>query len=306
MPECPEVTILSDYLKEELKNCSISMLEVLSGKYLNSKIMGNELLDGSTRYDILNVESKGKILYMTLKYQNKTIYFVSHLGMAGEWSKNESNNDRIRLTYFQKNGNMLKLCYIDPRNFGNVEILEKIDFTKRLNKLAPDVLKTEFTDDYFLAIVNNFLKKSKKRSSQLIFKVLTKQNLSDGLFSGLGNYLIPEILYDAKLSPYRNIGSLTNDELLQLSKSIKYITKLSYYNNTTGYMKKFGNYSLKHKKGIDDGTYQNYHIDIILKNTDVFEFKIYQKKTDPFGNFVEKDKILNKGRTTHWVKNIQI
>lgn len=306
MPECPEVTILSDYLKEELVGNSISTLEVISGKYLNKKIVGKDLLNGLTKYTILNVESKGKVLYIKLKHSNKLIYFVSHLGMAGEWSKLESDSDRIRLTVSQPNGNTFKLCYKDPRNFGNIEVLGKDDFKTRIDKLAPDVLKTEFTDEDFINIVGNFLKKSKKRSSQLIFKVLTKQNLSDGLFSGLGNYLIPEILYDAKISPYRHIGSLTDIELRCLSHSIKYITKLSYYNNTTGYMTNFGDYSAKHKKGIDDGTYVNYHNDIVLKLTDVFQFKIYQKKKDQLGNPVEKDKTLNKGRTTHWVKNVQI
>lgn len=306
MPECPEVTILSDYLRGELVNQSISTLEVISGKYLNKKLIGKELLNGQTKYTVLNVDSKGKVLYMTLKHLNKTIYFVSHLGMAGEWSKSESDVDRIRLTVHQHNGNTYKLCYKDPRSIGNVEVLEKNDFKIRIDKLAPDVLKTEFTNDDFLTIVANFLKKSKNRKNQLIFKVLTKQNLSDGLFSGLGNYLIPEILYDAKISPYREIGSLTNDDLLRLAHSIKYITKLSYYNNTTGYMTNFGNYIIEHKKGIDDGTYKNYHVDIVLKTTDKFQFKIYQKKQDPLGNPVERDKLLNKGRTTHWVKNVQI
>lgn len=306
MPECPEVTILSDYLRRELVGNSISILDVISGKYLNKKLVGKDLLNGSTKYTVLDIESKGKVLYMKLKHANKIIYFVSHLGMAGEWSKIESDSDRIRLTIHQTNGDTFKLCYRDPRNFGNIEVLEKADFKTRIDKLAPDVLKTEFTNEDFLTIIGNFLKKSKKRSSQLIFKVLTKQNLSDGLFSGLGNYLIPEILYDAKISPYRHIGSLTNEELLSLAHSIKYVTKLSYYNNTTGYMTNFGNYNVEHKKGIDNGTYLNYHNDIILKPTDVFQFKIYQKKKDPLGNPVEKDKTLNKGRTTHWVKNVQV
>jgi formamidopyrimidine-DNA glycosylase len=306
MPECPEVTILSDYLKDEVLNHFISTIEIKSGKYLNKKLVGKDLLNGSIKYKVVDVNSKGKVLYMTLKHNTTTIYFVSHLGMAGEWSKMESDSDRIRLTVTSQNNDEFKLCYRDPRNFGNIEILNPTEFEKRINKLAPDVLKTDFSDEDFCNMVANFLKKSKKRSSQLIFKVLTKQNLSDGIFSGLGNYLIPEILYDAKLSPYRQIGGLSKDELLTLSHSIKYITKLSYYNNITGYMTNFGDYSEKHKKGIDDGTYQNYHNDIKLKHTDKFSFNIYQKKKDPLGNPVEKDKVLNKGRTTHWVKNVQV
>jgi len=305
MPECPEVTILSDYLKDNLLNRTILSIEINSGKYLHKKILGKELLNENIKYKVIDVSSKGKVLYITLKHSTTIIYFVSHLGMSGEWSFEESDTNRIRLLG-EHNESSFKLCYNDPRNFGNIEILNENDFKKRIDKLAPDVLKTEFTDDDFLNIVKQYLKKSKQREKQLIFKVLTKQNLSDGIFSGLGNYLIPEILYDAKISPYRQMSSLSDDDLLKLSHSIKYVTKLSYYNNTTGYMTNFGDYSKKHKKGIDNGKYKNYHTDIHLKTTDKFIFKIYLKKKDPFGNIVEKDKTLNKGRTTHWVKNIQV
>lgn len=305
MPECPEVTILSDYLKGELVGKSISEIEINSGKYLNKKLVGKELLNGTKKYNVIDVNSKGKVLYITMKNNANTFYFVSHLGMSGEWSKNINDTDRIRLT-INTDKDQFKLCYNDPRNFGNIEILNKEDFKKRIDKLAPDVLKTEFTEEDFVKIIDSFLKKSKKRGKQLIFKVLTKQNLSDGIFSGLGNYLIPEILYDAKISPYRTMESFTTEELKKISHSIKYITKLSYYDNNTGYMTNFNNYNVQHKKGIDDGTFKNYHVDIKLKTTDKFKYKIYQQKKDPLGNPVEKDKLLNKGRTTHWVKNVQM
>lgn len=302
MPECPEVTILSHYLKDELIGKTMKSLEVISGKYLNSKITGASMLDGQTLYKIINVDSKGKVLYITLKHLNDVIYFVSHLGMAGEWSFEESDMDRVRLHLNDDK----TLSYVDPRNFGNIEVLLPNEFTKRIGKLAPDVLKIDFTDYDFYEIFQKYLKKSKKRYNQCVFKVLTKQNLSDGIFSGLGNYLIPEILYDAKISPYRTMQSLTKEDILVLGHSIKYITKLSYYNNTTGYMTNFGNYSKIHKDGIDSKIYPNYHTDIKIKKTETFKFKVYRKNTDPFGNQVIKDKELNKGRTVYWVKEVQI
>lgn len=301
MPECPEVTILSDYLNDKLVGTKISSLQILSGKYLNKKIVGKDLLNGSTKYDVVNVKSKGKVLYIELSHNKTTIYFVSHLGMSGEWSITESDTDRIRLKTTK-----FDLCYKDPRNFGNVEVLTSDQFYQRINKIAQDVLKTNFTDEEFYTMIQTYLSKSKKRHSQSIFKMLTKQNASDGIFSGLGNYLIPEILYDAKISPYRSLGDLSYDDCCQLAHSIKYITKLSYYNNVSGYMTNFGDYMLVHKKGIDSGIYENYHPDTKLKKNEKFTFKIYQKKKDPLGNPVEKDKVLNKGRTTHWVKNVQI
>jgi formamidopyrimidine-DNA glycosylase len=315
MPECPEVTILSHYLNDKLKNKYMTILNVISGKYLNKSILGKKLFDGS-KYKIVDVNSKGKVLYFTMykiddsdKNVKKYIYLISHLGMSGEWSFNKSNNDRLHIHVETKDTKKYILCYADPRNFGNIEVLDSKDaLDKRLNKLAPDVLKTNFTDPQFHEMVKKYLSKSKKRSDQSIFKVLTKQNLADGIVSGLGNYLIPEILYDAKISPYRTIGSLSQIEIFQLSHSIKYITKLSYYNNTTGYMTNFGSYSELHKNGIDSGKYNNFHPDIILKHTDIFKFKIYQQKTDPLGNKVDKDKDkkLNGDRTVHWVKAVQI
>jgi formamidopyrimidine-DNA glycosylase len=316
MPECPEVTILSHYLNDKLKNKYITKLDVISGKYLNKSILGKKLLDGTEKYKIVNVNSKGKVLYITMyklddlnKNIKKYIYLMSHLGMSGEWSFKKSDSDRLNVHVESKDGKKYTLCYVDPRNFGNVEVLDSKDaLDKRLNKLAPDVLKTNFTDAEFHEMVKKYLSKSKKRSEQSIFKVLTKQNLVDGIISGLGNYLIPEILYDAKISPYRTIGSLSESDIFILSHSIKYITKLSYYNNTTGYMTNFGSYSSIHKDGIDSGKYDNYHPDIILKSTDIFKFKIYQQKTDPFGNKVNKDKNkkINAERAIHWVSTVQI
>lgn len=132
-----------------------------------------------------------------------------------------------------------------------------------------------------------------------------KQNKSDGLVSGLGNYLTPEILYHCKLRPDREMGSLKTNEIINLSKSIKYKTKLSYYNNSTGYMTNFGDFIKLHKERIDNGQYPEYHTDTILKSKEIFEFNVYQKKKDPFGNDVTADKEINKGRTSYWVESVQ-
>ena len=133
-----------------------------------------------------------------------------------------------------------------------------------------------------------------------------KQDKKDALFSGIGNYLVAEILYDAKISPYRTIGSLSDNEIKSLSHSIKYLTKLSYYNNNDGYMLSFGEYSKLHKKYIDDGILPVFHTDVKLDKNDEFKIKVYRQTKDPDGNTVEKDEDINKGRTFHWVKNVQV
>lgn len=301
MPEVSELVLTSQYLESKIKNKTITNVKIVSGKYLKKKIKHLDLLT-KNKYKIKEIDSHGKVMWFKLSYSNNTIYLVSHFGLTGGWGFED--RDDVRLTFTIDNDKML--YYYDTRNFGNIEIfITQNEFNNRIDKLAPDVLKTEFTDNDFILMVEGFLSKNSKRKDQLIFKVLMNQNKTNGIVSGLGNYLTAEILYDAKLSPYRKIGSLTKSELKTLSHSIKYITKLSYYNNSMGYMLKFNDFIKKHKEGIDKGKYPNYHKDIKIKKNDSFSFKVYRQKEDPKNNPVYADKKLNKNRTTYWSPTIQ-
>ena len=308
MPEAPEIAILSQYLSG-LKDKYIEDFDIIKGKYTRKDPKGFDKIDFDDKFIIKKVESKGKLMYFKLKNMrsNDIIYMTSHLGLSGEWNLEKDKKDNIQIRIGNtKNDNKMYMCYYDPRNFGNIEFLTEKELNEKLDELADDALKTSFTEDDFIKRVNNYLKVSSKRKNQPIFLVLMKQNKKDGILSGLGNYLTPEILYEAKISPFREIGSLTDSELKTLSKSIKKVIKLSYYNNITGYMTNFGEYSVIHKKGIDNGVYPEYHKDIKLKSSDKFIFKVYQKDKDEIGNKVEKDKTLNKGRTVYYVPKIQI
>jgi formamidopyrimidine-DNA glycosylase len=224
---------------------------------------------------------------------------VSHLGLTGEWGFHKGNNDRIKITIGNSdNKKKYNLYYNDSRNFGNIYIYDnKKDLTDKSELLAPDALKSNFSDEDFLRMVKKYTEKSSKKVKS-IFKVLMDQTAKVGLLSGLGNYLTPEILYRAKISPFREIGSLSNDDIKKLSHSIKYVTKLSYYNNTTGYMTNFGSFIKTHKEKIDDGKYPEYHPEIKLKE-DTFKFNVYRQKKDPLGNEVERDVTINNGRTVY-------
>lgn len=302
MPEGPEVTILGQYLTTKIKNNILNRITILSGKYLKKEIKGINKVQNKN-YKILNVDSKGKLMWLEL--ENDT-YITSHLGLSGFWNFDKSDTDRIRLEI--TNGATKEkylLCYQDPRNFGNIEVLTKNELDKKLLDLADDALKTNFTNKEFEEKIKKFLSVSKTRGKQIIFKVLMNQKKKDGIVSGLGNYLTPEILYDCKISPLRTIESLTTTEIHNLAYSIKYIIKLSYFNNVTGYMTRFYDFIIVHKNGVLNGIFPDFHPTIKIRKTEKFEFKVYQKKTDPFGNLVEANKELNKGRTTYWVPIVQ-
>jgi formamidopyrimidine-DNA glycosylase len=297
MPECIEIEILVHYLKSnKLKNKKIHKIEIFSNKFKNK---GFEKIKDCK---IINIDSKGKQMWFELE---NNLYIMIHLGLTGMLKLCDNFDDkniRLKMTILGKSTQFL--CYIDSRNFGNLELYDETKFKNKISLLADDALKTEISDEYFKELIKNFLKKSKSRKNQIIYKILMNQN-KNGLLSGLGNYLTAEILYDCKISPLRTIESLNDNDITNLLNSIKYITKLSYYNNITNYMSNFGDFIETHKKGIDDKIYPNYHESIKLKKTDKFVFKVYKQKNDPNGYDVIFDKSINSGRTVYWVSQIQ-
>jgi formamidopyrimidine-DNA glycosylase len=299
MPEGPEVTILSQYLASRITGRQFSKVEVLKGEILNINTINNKNLK------VKKTGSKGKLMWIELE---GGIYFMSHMGMTGQWSFKKTSKDRVRIKITNSsNDKKYYLCYTDPRNFGNIEIIiNSDDFNKKIDLIAMDALRTFFTDADFSNLIDKYLSVSKARSNQKIVVALMKQNKADGIVSGIGNYLAAEILYKSKISPYRIVGSLTNIERKTLAYAIRYVTKLSYYNNTTGYMKNFGSFIEVHRKRIDSRKYANYHTDIVLNSTNKFEFSVYKQKIDPLGNVVKADENVNKDRTTYWVEQVQV
>jgi hypothetical protein len=132
-----------------------------------------------------------------------------------------------------------------------------------------------------------------------------KQDIKDGIASGIGNYLLCEILYRAKISPHRQMADLSDHELTTLANMIKYVTKLCYMANTTGYMKKLADFIPKHVEKVEDGIFPNYHPEVKIKKGEVFEFMVYGRKSDDYGNEVQADKIVDD-RTTYWVPVVQV
>lgn len=300
MPEGPEIIITMQYLKSKIKKKKIKGIEILSGRYTHETLKGYELTENKI-FIIEDINTKGKFLWFKMTdLAGKTYYMLNTFGLSGRWSFENNNSARVKFI-IQSNTDSSKtysLYYIDPRNFGTIEFTDnETVLNNKLNKLAPDILKDIKTDDDIVKKIN-YLVTNKKRDLNLV-KTLMDQEI---LVSGIGNYLVAEILYDACLDPHRSLVSLNNNEVKNLAHSMRKIPKYAYYDNSSGYMEYFDSFMKSHTKKIDNGIYPNYHPDIKVLNG--FRFKVYQQKKDPNGYTVLNDEIV-KGRTIHWVKEIQ-
>ena len=297
MPEGPEVVITTQYLNTKLRNKKLHKVKIMSGRYTHQKLKGIDLLQ-KKEYVIKNIYSKGKFIYFELKNKDGDAFIMNTLGMTGRWGFYEDQNSRVKFIIKANNGKTYNLYFTDPLNFGTLTFTNsRTVLDKKLKDIAIDILTSNIDTKQLTRHIVNFMNKSRKDLN--LVKILMDQT---SIVSGIGNYLVAEILYDAQLSPHRSLPELNRKELVRLADSMRRIVKTAYYENTTGYMKHFKDFMKKHKKRIEKGKYPNYHSDIVCK--EAFKFKVYGEKKDPLGNDVQKDEIV-KGRMIHWVPAIQ-
>ncbi len=282
MPEIAEVALTAQILQKYLKNKMLESLEFVSGRYTKKDPIGYKKFNIQLPLKLTKVDSRGKFMWFKFidpENADNVWYLWNTFGLTGMWSI----NDEPEYTKVVLKLDNHTVYFSDMRNFGTFKFSTNLkELDDKLDSLSPDFLK----DNYFNLSDITFYRVP-------LVKILMDQKK---VGSGLGNYLVAEILYRAKLSPHRLGSSLTKHEIKNLEYWIKYIVKLSYMDNHIGYMANLEKEASKiHKK--------DYHPDIKLKEK-TFRFYVYRQKTDPQGNPIRAEKIVGT-RTTYWVPAVQ-
>lgn len=292
MPEVIEVAWTCNYLQ----------------KYLGSYLMNIHKLDKqgftiNTQYlnePINNIESKGKLLWFTCP----TKYIHITFGLYGILKLEKDQYTRYILELKDTNDQITYIYYSDKLHFGKVEVNETND---KKNNLGPDLLKNMLTVDILKERLKPYDKKGRENTK--IIKLLLDQSMK-GIGSGLGIYLICEILYNAKINPSTPVKDIiaSNDKMVTLTYSINYILRLAYMTNELQYFKKMSpiivNYVIRTRQDIKEhpetNTLIDYCNDIDIDNSQ-FKFWVYKRNTDDFGNKVIKEEMV--GRKLYYVNH---
>lgn len=163
------------------------------------------------RSQIVDSETHGKqMLFRT----SRGGWLGIHLGMTGALSyvEDDAYDDRYaHLVLEVDNGFLL---FNDPRQFGRVLFEVGPDAPRWWVGLPPELLSDAFT----LAYLTPFLER--RKGTQLKPLLLMQE-----IFPGVGNWMADEILWRARLSPTRRVGSLSGDERNVLFEQVRWVAQ---------------------------------------------------------------------------------
>ena len=247
MPELPEVEIVKQSLIKGVQFKKITDV-IIKNRNLRFKIEKN-LKNKILNKNINSIYRKSK--YLILKF-DKNEFLIIHFGMSGTLHKIKDNFKlKTNLSFYHsknlpKKHNHIKIkfsnftiVYNDPRRFGFFKLLNsKKEVKKYFQRFGPEATSSKFNFKYIkLRLINK-----KKNIKNLL--------LDQNFVSGIGNIYANEILFHSKISPFKEVKNLDNNEISKLAKYSKLILNLSI---------KFGGSSIrdfKNAKGIS-GLFQN-------------------------------------------------
>ena len=199
-----------------------------------------------------------------------------------QWIENDLKHLNVEFITNYKN---ISFYFYDQLSFGTLKAVDcntngETILEKKLKELGPDLLDNKTTFELFKKQI-----RKKVNENKAIGNVIVNQKI----ISGVGNYLRADSLWMAKLSPFRKVQDITNDELKLLYEAIVGLI--------------WGDYNYKFaikQKYIEPSLKLPHHY-----NRDFF---IYNHTKDIYGNIVKKEQLYegSQKRFIYWVKTIQV
>ena len=253
MPEGPEISYMTYYFNKKFKNTILKNIKIKGGRYSRHPVP--PLFDVFLKKlpsKIKNILNKGKFIYIKFTDNYNFCIKLNYAHLVEEDFKHSN------IEFITNKGSF----YIeDLRNFGTISILDDSQLESILNQIGPDLIHDKISFSEYEKVMD-------KHPKMKIGQFLIEQKY----FSGVGNYVRSEVLYEAKISPFRIIKDLT-----QLEKKTIF----------------------KHLNKVLHKAYQ-----LLLKKQQHYPLKVYRQKITPKGEKVISER-LEKNRNIYYVPEVQ-
>jgi formamidopyrimidine-DNA glycosylase len=203
VPELPEVESLARFLAEQTAGRTVERVELAAISALKTY---DPPLDALVGRALTATERRGKFLCLDFD----GLWLAFHLSRGGwvKWAENMSPGRikpgkgplalRVRLS----GGGGFDVTEAGTEKRLAAYVVKQLDDVPGIARLGPDVLDPSFTVEAFGTILRD-------AGGQQIKGVLTDQ----ALIAGVGNAYSDEALHVAKLSPFRQAGKLSSEEV---------------------------------------------------------------------------------------------
>jgi formamidopyrimidine-DNA glycosylase len=208
MPELPEVETIKRELKRALREQRLINVKIFDNKFFYK----NGIKDIKTLVNtkLLSVERKGKFLILLFEKE----FLLFHLGLTGFFiiQKNSFAKEKkhlISIFEFEKDS----LFYFDIRKFSKIKKakISKILHIKELKELGKDALEIELNE------FKNIFKNKARKVKDLL--------MDQKVISGLGNIYVNELLFRAKINPFKLSCDLREEEVERMFFQMKKLLK---------------------------------------------------------------------------------
>jgi formamidopyrimidine-DNA glycosylase len=205
MPELPEVETYRRFIDELVVDQTIAAFEVKDAQVLaTSEDLIRQAVVGSR---VTGTRRLGKNCFLELSTGQ---VLVLHFGMTGDVGAYRDEPDAPRFTRVALHLDTgLRVAFVDPRKFGRIRLAESVEAYQKAKKLGPDALD----------ITPEQLKAKLGHRKTLIKPLLLDQSIT----AGLGNWIVDEVLFQAKIHPERIANTLTDEEFEALHEAIQLV-----------------------------------------------------------------------------------
>lgn len=213
MPELPELEVVRAVLDRRVLGETITQVQLFQP---GAAIVIRDLTGAGAEATLTNarfeaVERRGKFLVLTCAAGAETLYMAINPKLTGRLQLATPKEKKLAKTHLilsLSNGNELR--YVDQKQMGQVYLTPKPPAEAGISDFA------DLGPEPFDVTLDEFRQRLRKFQGEI------KGILIRGEFiAGIGNAYADEILWEAKLHPYRKRTSLSEEEIVQLYEGMR-------------------------------------------------------------------------------------
>ena len=205
MPELPELQVVREVLAKRVVGQNIIDVQVMppGGPIVIRDLTNRGFAAAITGQIISSVNRRGKFLIIGFQQGPPSLYLAINPKLTGRLQlADPTDKRRPKTLVILSLGNGRQLRYVDQKQMGQLYLTEKLESLPEFANLGPEALEVSF-DEF--------------RQRLRPYRGEIKGVLTRGEFvAGIGNAYADEILWTARLHPFRKRTQLTAEEVERL------------------------------------------------------------------------------------------